>query len=58
MRAAARTIMAEHPGISDEEHVPVLTGEALELLRCAPGGTFVDPQGPDASAEMARFFEA
>ncbi len=34
--------MAEHPEISDEEHVPVMTGEALELLRCAPGGTFVD----------------
>jgi 16S rRNA (cytosine1402-N4)-methyltransferase len=42
VRAAARTKMADHPGQSDAEHMPVMSKEVLDLLQCRPGGIYVD----------------
>ena len=41
MRAAARNNMADL-GNPEAEHIPVMRGEVLNLLRCKPGGIFVD----------------
>ncbi len=42
MRAAARKNMTEYLGNPDPEHLPVMPKEVLDLLRCKPGGTYVD----------------
>jgi 16S rRNA (cytosine1402-N4)-methyltransferase len=34
--------MTDHLSIPDEEHIPVMTKEVLNLLRCKPGGIYVD----------------
>ena len=34
--------MTEHMNTPDDEHIPVMTKEVLNLLRCKPGGIFVD----------------
>jgi len=42
MRAAARKNMTEYLGNPDPEHLPVMPKEVLDILRCKPGGTYVD----------------
>lgn len=42
MRATARNHMTDHMGTFDPEHIPVMPKEVLDLLRCKPGGTYVD----------------
>lgn len=34
--------MADHLGNPGSEHIPVMKGEVLDLLRCKPGGVYVD----------------
>jgi len=34
--------MTEHLRIPDDEHIPVMEKEALDLLQCRPGGIYVD----------------
>ncbi len=34
--------MTDHLEARDPEHIPVMPKEALDLLRCKPGGTYVD----------------
>ena len=34
--------MTEHLITPDDEHIPVMTKEVLNLLRCRPGGIYVD----------------
>ena len=45
--------MTDHLGTFDPEHIPVMPKEALDLLRCKPGGTYVDATiGLGGHAEM------
>lgn len=34
--------MTDYMGTADPEHIPVMPKEVLDLLRCKPGGTYVD----------------
>ncbi len=42
MRATARKQMTEQPRNPETEHLPVMLQEVLDLLRCRPGGIYVD----------------
>ena len=45
--------MTDHLEIFDPEHIPVMPKEVLDLLRCKPGGTYVDATiGLGGHAEM------